>query len=520
VRAANDGTVSFAGDVAGSLHVVVAHEGGIRTSYSFLASAEVHAGEHVVRGQLIGRAGGSGDGHGAGVVHFGARVGDRYVDPTLLFRPRDLTQMVRLVPTDELEAAGHPDPSAEQRELATVAGEEDGHCAGGIGDLPGVGAVADSVCDAVTDAVEYAWSQLRALGGDVAELVDRVEPIVTAVINRMRETGEDLAAAAVAVAGDLAGAVTTLVRRAVAFAEQVYEKLTSCPQPPPVAHSRGSGNHVVAVGGLDSSRRELPDGTVTPSFHLEAATLGYHRGDVTWFSYRSASTTYSAADTAGDLHEKARLLGRQLQDVAREHRGQRVDLVAHSQGGVVVDLFLTEIYRGHEDEYPEIENVVTFASPHEGTPLANLAHSVSRSRGLRAAVETFSNSPIGATSLAQLQEGSATTKEVANGRYPHGLRFLSIAGSEDPDVPSSSADPPVGSKVVVPIGSTFSLHDHTAILRDADALSAAQAHLSGGHPAATCGLLVDAQGTVETMTVRVAALVTAMSELSAIPADA
>src|SRR5262245_36977721 len=32
VRAAGDGTVSFAGDVAGSMHVVVAHEGGLRTS--------------------------------------------------------------------------------------------------------------------------------------------------------------------------------------------------------------------------------------------------------------------------------------------------------------------------------------------------------------------------------------------------------------------------------------------------------------------------------------------------------
>ena len=38
VRAANDGVVSFAGSVAGTLHVTVAHAGGLRTSYSFLAS--------------------------------------------------------------------------------------------------------------------------------------------------------------------------------------------------------------------------------------------------------------------------------------------------------------------------------------------------------------------------------------------------------------------------------------------------------------------------------------------------
>ena len=37
-RAAGPGVVSFAGSVAGALHVVVAHAGGLRTSYSFLAT--------------------------------------------------------------------------------------------------------------------------------------------------------------------------------------------------------------------------------------------------------------------------------------------------------------------------------------------------------------------------------------------------------------------------------------------------------------------------------------------------
>src|SRR6187402_2648095 len=37
VDAAGAGTVSFAGNVAGALHVVVAHRNGLRTSYSFLA---------------------------------------------------------------------------------------------------------------------------------------------------------------------------------------------------------------------------------------------------------------------------------------------------------------------------------------------------------------------------------------------------------------------------------------------------------------------------------------------------
>src|SRR5215211_376210 len=50
VHAANDGVVSFAGAVAGALHVTVAHAGGLRTSYSFLAGASVRTGQQVARG--------------------------------------------------------------------------------------------------------------------------------------------------------------------------------------------------------------------------------------------------------------------------------------------------------------------------------------------------------------------------------------------------------------------------------------------------------------------------------------
>ena len=77
VRAAADGVVVFAGKVGGSLHVVVLHADGVRTSYSFLRSVLVHAGDSVVRGEPVGTAGAQ--------LHFGARVGDEYVDPSRLF---------------------------------------------------------------------------------------------------------------------------------------------------------------------------------------------------------------------------------------------------------------------------------------------------------------------------------------------------------------------------------------------------------------------------------------------------
>ncbi|MDQ1476611.1 MAG: hypothetical protein QOE62_1840, partial [Actinomycetota bacterium] len=103
VRAAGAGTVVFAGVVAGTMHVVISHSselrpGDLRTSYSFLASIRVHAGEDVARGAVVGTTGGRGEQHDGSVLHFGLRVGDTYVDPMQLFGPPDLSAVVHLAP--------------------------------------------------------------------------------------------------------------------------------------------------------------------------------------------------------------------------------------------------------------------------------------------------------------------------------------------------------------------------------------------------------------------------------------
>ncbi|MGH9261940.1 MAG: murein hydrolase activator EnvC family protein, partial [Acidimicrobiales bacterium] len=77
VRASADGTVGFAGQVGGALHVTLLHADGVRTSYSFLAAVDVLLGQQVRQGDHIGRS--------AERLHFGARVGDAYFDPAALF---------------------------------------------------------------------------------------------------------------------------------------------------------------------------------------------------------------------------------------------------------------------------------------------------------------------------------------------------------------------------------------------------------------------------------------------------
>jgi len=90
VRASADGTVTFAGPVAGALYVTVAHADGVRTSYSYLARIDVVLGQVVRQGQQLGTT--------TDRFHLGARIGDTYIDPATLFAGASAT--VALLPLD------------------------------------------------------------------------------------------------------------------------------------------------------------------------------------------------------------------------------------------------------------------------------------------------------------------------------------------------------------------------------------------------------------------------------------
>ena len=90
VRAAGAGTVTFAGHVGGVQAVTVTHRGGLRTSYTRLATVTVGLHDRVDLGATLGTA--------MTELHFGVRLGDRYVDPAVLFEPGALQYGARLRP--------------------------------------------------------------------------------------------------------------------------------------------------------------------------------------------------------------------------------------------------------------------------------------------------------------------------------------------------------------------------------------------------------------------------------------
>jgi hypothetical protein len=471
VRAANDGVVSFAGRVAGSLHVVVAHGDGIRTSSSFLESVEVQTGVVVRRGQVIGRAGGSGEGHRSGVLHFGVRVGDRYVDPMLLFRPRDLTQIVRLVPADERAAAADPDPRVERRVLEEwIASQFDG-CA---------------LCGAaswVADRAEAAVGAGVALLEGVGEAGRRWAPAVAATL---RSTLDAVLEAATEVRVRLLMTpVGRMLQEFVTAGASFFGWFgRECDDHAPPANGHGgSGNAMLAVGGLDSHRERGDD----RSFDLAAGQLGYARSERYWFSYRKGSKHYTKQDTYGDLQRKALMLGAQLKQAAREQPGRAFDLVGHSQGGVVIALFLATIYRGHEADYPPIDNVVAFASPLRGTPLATTGERLSRNPVGEAVMEGLgaADLPIPdptATAIRQLAEGSDVIRAIEEAGIPEGIHFTSIAGVEDPEVPVRSTELEGTQHQAVDVGDP--LDSHSGITAHPRALMTARAALE--HRAMPC----------------------------------
>jgi murein DD-endopeptidase MepM/ murein hydrolase activator NlpD len=100
MRAAGPGRVAFAGWVAGSLFLSIDHPDGVRTTYSWLGAVTVRAGGQVRAGQVVGATGSGHPGRVPPHLHFGARVGEVYIDPLLLLGEGSLVGLIHLAPLE------------------------------------------------------------------------------------------------------------------------------------------------------------------------------------------------------------------------------------------------------------------------------------------------------------------------------------------------------------------------------------------------------------------------------------
>jgi hypothetical protein len=493
VRAANDGVVSFAGSVGDTLHVTVTHAGGLRTSYSFLATVGVRAGQTVARGDVLGTTGGTGPDHDGSVLHLGLRVGDRYVDPMQLFRPSDLTKLVHLVPADE-PAETPWSPARERHDLASslrlpVSGASatastDTDTDDCDSDIPLVGAAVDAVCDVGSWLGEHADAAVDAgihfldSTTDLASgALEGLRTAAHATVSSLRSLG-DVAASALArtPAGQVALDLVAIGRR---FADTIT---AHCSDALPADGTGGSAHRVMVVAGINSSGAAWDRG---PTVDLDVDALGYHRaeGEVRYFSYAGDGGRYTKADTRRPIVESAALLAVQLRQMQREQPGREVDLIGHSQGGVVIDVFLARFYHAGDRSFPPLGNVVTLSSPHEGAPLATVGLQVRASPLGKAALDVLEDHtslpPPSSPAVHDLVEGSSVIREVQARGVPEHFNYTTIGATEDLVVPATNISLPGATETVAAVND---VNEHSAIVRAPDALKAVRAALEGRPP--------------------------------------
>ncbi len=415
VQASAAGRVLFAGPVAGTLAVTILHPDSLRTSYSFLATVAVSIGDQVAQGQVIGTTG--------TFFHFGVRdPAGTYLDPEALFAGR---------------IGAHLVPGAEdgRAPLGT-----DGFSIGGEIEAM-LGVVADHLAAGVPPSLVALSHELLALSPPVsmADLAQEVED--------WRQSQRGCTPAAVA---------------------------------PPAPHGRRIAVLVAGVGS-DDTKASIDD--------LDTTTLGYAAGDVLRFSYNGGrvagrraapggvatsipTSAYGPADTQTDLRPVADRLRALLARVAADAPGVPIDVIAHSQGGVVVHLALIQASQ-HDDLPGQLGTVVTISSPHQGTELAT---GLAALRGVPVAEQALreihgsgvvSLDP-DSTSLAQLSQTSDLSQELHE-PLPPGVHMLSIGASGDLVVPWVRTRTPGASSDLIPmtgLGTHSALPGSAAVTRE------------------------------------------------------
>lgn len=353
VVAAADGLVTFAGRVGHGLHLVITHADGVRTSYSFLSSVTVRRGQRVARGEPVATSTRS--------LHFGARIGDVYVDPRDLF--------------------------------------------GGTG--------------------------VRA------HLVD-----------------DDVAATAVDDRNALVDYIRRFAPRPASDDIEAWERRQLHCTPLTAARPGESTDRerriALLVGGLGSATGNAAILTV------DTAALGYDPGDVHQFTYRPDGAPYGPADTQQDITISADVLARTVERVAAANPGVPIDVIAHSQGGLVARSALAR----HPNAFGAVDTVVTLGTPHRGNALA------AAGTRLRYGVRLAGIDPA-SVSVGQLASGSDFIVELDEAPPPPAhVEVRSIAASTDAVVPAPTSRWSDADAVVVDLDGPPTPVDHSRVTSD------------------------------------------------------
>lgn len=263
------------------------------------------------------------------------------------------------------------------------------------------------------------------------------------------------------------------------------------PSPAPAPND----NVAVAVAGVNSSSSRHTTDLYSRAFGPRR--LGYPEDRIYEFSYRGPEgprfhRPYGRRDTWGDLRRAALRLRALLVRIARRHPGTRVDLLAHSQGGVVSRVLLEGLAQSWDPSLPRIEHLVTLATPHRGAALAELRADLDDTvtgrwvvNGLAAWARRGGPLPHPrSVAVRQLAPGSQLMTWLATEDVTYGTRVLSLASAGDAIVPAPrSTLAGAQNRVLAPRG----WNAHSALVRSEDARAHTHAFLRDSAPSCVGG---------------------------------
>src|SRR5262249_48021168 len=120
---------------------------------------------------------------------------------------------------------------------------------------------------------------------------------------------------------------------------------------------------------------------------------------------------------ARPVEELADVVADRVERLAHEHRRERIDLVGHSEGGLIGRYYVQKL-----DGARRVRHLVTLGTPHRGTRWAFSGHLVR---------------PV-LPSLRQMAPGSPVLRDLADDSFPGSVRLTSIYSQRDSVCPPSS----------------------------------------------------------------------------------